>query len=86
MVEDLKKTCVQCVLAVAWADNEMNKVERDFLVGLIERAGFGSAARIALACDFGAHTLNVSFDAPPQPESNNKIRKIGSPGWHRQCS
>lgn len=45
--------------------------------------GFGSAARVALGCDLGAHTLNVSFDAPPNPDSSNKIRKIGSPGWHR---
>ncbi|MEC9400374.1 MAG: hypothetical protein VYE40_03410 [Myxococcota bacterium] len=60
MVEDLKKTCVQCVLAVAWADNEMNKVERDFLVGLIERAGFGSAAR---------EELMAWLDEPP-PEPN----------------
>jgi len=48
--------------------------------------GFGSAARVALGCDLGAHTLNVSFDAPPNPESNNKIRKIGSPGWHRNVA
>ena len=39
--------------------------------------GFGSAARVALACDRGAHTVNFSFDAEPQPQSNNKIRKIG---------
>ena len=45
MVEDLKKTCVQCVLAVAWSDDDLNKVERDFLVGLIERAGFSGDAR-----------------------------------------
>ena len=45
--------------------------------------GFGSAARIALACDHGADTINVSFDAAPNPESSNKIRKIGSPAWHR---
>ena len=45
MVEDLKKTCVHCVLAVAWADDDLNKVERDFLVGLIERTGLSSDAR-----------------------------------------
>lgn len=45
--------------------------------------GFGSAARVALACDHGAHTINLSFDAQPNPESSNKIRKIGSPAWHR---
>ena len=48
--------------------------------------GFGSAARIALACDHGAHTVNVSFDAPPNPESSNKIRKLGSPAWHRNLA
>ncbi len=48
MVEDLKKTCVQCVLAVAWSDDDLNKVERDFLVGLIERAGFSGDARAEL--------------------------------------
>ena len=48
--------------------------------------GFGSAARIALACDHGADTINVSFDAAPNPESSNKIRKIGSPAWHRNMT
>jgi enoyl-[acyl-carrier protein] reductase/trans-2-enoyl-CoA reductase (NAD+) len=45
--------------------------------------GFGSAARVVLGKGRGADTLNVSLDAEPNPESNNKIRKIGSPGWHR---
>ncbi len=45
--------------------------------------GFGSAARMVLGTCLGAHTLNVSFDAAPQPESSNKLRKIGSPGFHR---
>jgi enoyl-[acyl-carrier protein] reductase / trans-2-enoyl-CoA reductase (NAD+) len=48
--------------------------------------GFGSAARIALACDHDADTINVSFDAQPNPESSNKIRKIGSPAWHRNAA
>jgi enoyl-[acyl-carrier protein] reductase/trans-2-enoyl-CoA reductase (NAD+) len=48
--------------------------------------GFGSAARVALGCDLGAHTLSVSYDGQPNPESNNKIRKIGSPGWHRNAA
>jgi len=48
--------------------------------------GFGSAARVALAAGRGAHTLGVSFDAQPNPQSNNKIRKIGSPGWHRNVA
>lgn len=48
--------------------------------------GFGSAARVALGAVHGAHTLNVSLDAPPQPESKNKIRKIGSPGFHRNLA
>jgi len=45
--------------------------------------GFGSAARIAFGTRLGAHSLNLSFDPAPQPESGNKIRRIGSPGWHR---
>lgn len=45
--------------------------------------GFGSAARVVLGTCLGAHTLNVSYDAQPQPESSNKLRKIGSPGFHR---
>jgi enoyl-[acyl-carrier protein] reductase/trans-2-enoyl-CoA reductase (NAD+) len=44
--------------------------------------GFGSGARASLI-QRGAHTIDVSFDAAPNPESNNKIRKLGSPGWHR---
>jgi enoyl-[acyl-carrier protein] reductase/trans-2-enoyl-CoA reductase (NAD+) len=48
--------------------------------------GFGSAARIALACDHGADTINFSLDAAPNPESSNKIRKIGSPAWHRNVA
>jgi enoyl-[acyl-carrier protein] reductase/trans-2-enoyl-CoA reductase (NAD+) len=48
--------------------------------------GFGSAARVALGAGHGAHTLNVSLDAQPQPESTNKIRKIGSPGFHRNVA
>jgi len=48
--------------------------------------GFGSAARVVLAAGHGAHTLNLSFDAPPQPDSSNKQRKIGSPGHHRSLA
>ena len=48
--------------------------------------GFGSAARIALASRLGAHTINVSFDAQPNSESSNKIRVIGSPGFHRNLA
>src|SRR5690606_30591116 len=48
--------------------------------------GFGSAARVALACDHAADTINVSFDAEPNPESSNKIRKLGSPAWHRNAA
>ena len=48
--------------------------------------GFGSAARIALACDHACDTINVSFDAEPNQESSNKIRKIGSPAWHRNTA
>ncbi len=48
--------------------------------------GFGSAARAVLGAGFGAHTLNLSFDAAPQPDSSNKQRKIGSPGFHRSLA
>ena len=48
--------------------------------------GFGSAARIVLGAGRGAHTLNVSLDAEPNPASNNKVRKIGSPGFHRNLA
>jgi enoyl-[acyl-carrier protein] reductase / trans-2-enoyl-CoA reductase (NAD+) len=48
--------------------------------------GFGSAARAVLGAGFGAHTLNLSFDAGPQPDSSNKQRKIGSPGFHRSVA
>ena len=48
--------------------------------------GFGSAARVVLGAGFSAHTLNLSFDAPPQPDSSNKQRKIGSPGFHRSAA
>ncbi|CAN0544336.1 unnamed protein product, partial [Laminaria digitata] len=47
------------VLAVAWADDDLHKVERDFLVGLIERTGLGSQAREELS-----GWLEV---APPEP-------------------
>lgn len=45
--------------------------------------GFGSAARAVLGARHGAHTLNASLDATPQLESNNKVRQVGSPGFHR---
>jgi enoyl-[acyl-carrier protein] reductase/trans-2-enoyl-CoA reductase (NAD+) len=45
--------------------------------------GFGSAARIVLGLRRGANTLGVSYDGQPNPESSNKTRKLGSPGWHR---
>ncbi len=45
--------------------------------------GFGTAARLAAAATLGAHTLNLSFDAEPNLESGNKIRRIGSPAFHR---
>ncbi|MCB9750434.1 MAG: hypothetical protein H6713_10640 [Myxococcales bacterium] len=45
--------------------------------------GFGSAARVALGAAHGAHTLDVSYDAEPNLESRNKMRQLGSPGWHR---
>ncbi|TPV93600.1 MAG: hypothetical protein B7733_19630 [Myxococcales bacterium FL481] len=48
--------------------------------------GFGSAARLALGLDRGADTLSVSFDAAPDFSSRNKIRQIGSPGYHRNLA
>jgi enoyl-[acyl-carrier protein] reductase/trans-2-enoyl-CoA reductase (NAD+) len=48
--------------------------------------GFGSAARAVVGAGFGAHTLNISFDGEPQPDSSNKLRKIGSPGFHRSLA
>jgi enoyl-[acyl-carrier protein] reductase/trans-2-enoyl-CoA reductase (NAD+) len=48
--------------------------------------GFGSAARVVLGVAGGAHTLNVSLDAQPNAESSNKVRKIGSPGFHRNLA
>lgn len=48
--------------------------------------GFGSAARVVLGAREGAHTLGVSLDAQPNPDSSNKIRKIGSPGFHRNLA
>ena len=48
--------------------------------------GFGSAARVVLGAGLGAHTLNLSFDAAPQPDSSNKLRKVGSPGHHRSLA
>ncbi len=45
--------------------------------------GFGSAARIVLGATLGAHTLDVSYDAAPNLESRNKMRRVGSPGFHR---
>lgn len=48
--------------------------------------GFGSAARAVLGARRGAHTLNVSLDAQPALDSNNKVRQVGSPGFHRNLA
>jgi enoyl-[acyl-carrier protein] reductase/trans-2-enoyl-CoA reductase (NAD+) len=48
--------------------------------------GFGSAARVVLGAGRGAATLSVSLDAQPNRESSNKIRRIGSPGFHRNLA
>lgn len=48
--------------------------------------GFGSAARAVLGQGLGQDTINVSLDAEPNLESANKIRRIGSPGWHRNLA
>lgn len=76
------------MVARALADGAQPPPEDDTPLWLIVggSGGFGSAARIALAVDHGADTINVSFDAVPQPESSNKIRKIGSPAWHRNVA
>lgn len=47
--------------------------------------GFGSAARAVLGCR-GADTLNVSLDAQPNASSSNKMRQLGSVGFHRTKS
>jgi enoyl-[acyl-carrier protein] reductase/trans-2-enoyl-CoA reductase (NAD+) len=72
----------------ALADAPARAPESDAPLWLIVggSGGFGSAARIALACDHGADTINFSLDAAPNPESSNKIRKIGSPAWHRNVA
>lgn len=72
------------VRALADGKPEVGSGGRWLVVG--GSGGFGSAARVALGCDHGAHTVNVSFDQEPNPESNNKIRKIGSPGFHRNLA
>ncbi len=48
--------------------------------------GFGSAARLVLGIGRGADTINVSLDGQPNPDSSNKVRKIGSPGFHRNLA
>ena len=68
------------------ADGEPKRSEGGPWLVVGGSGGFGSAARVALACDRGVDTLNLSFDAPPNPESGNKIRKIGSPGFHRNLA
>lgn len=45
--------------------------------------GFGSAARAVLGARRGANTLNLSLDTRPNLESKNKVRQVGSPGFHR---
>lgn len=72
---------------VARACGEARQRERGGLWLIVGGSGgFGSAARIALACDHAVDTVNVSFDAEPNPESSNKIRKLGSPAWHRNAA
>lgn len=72
---------------VARACGEGQQSERGGLWLIVGGSGgFGSAARIALACDHACDTINVSFDAEPNPESSNKIRKLGSPAWHRNLA
>lgn len=67
------------------ADKPMSVSGQSWLV-VGGSGGFGSAARVVLGAARGADTLSLSLDAQPNPESNNKIRKIGSPGYHRNLS
>lgn len=48
--------------------------------------GFGSGARVVLGARRGANTLSLSLDRQPNAESANKIRKLGSPGFHRNLA
>ncbi|GEM_PF-544357 len=73
----------QCGRALSGRTPVVGQAGRWLLVG--GSGGFGSAARIALAAQ-GAHTLSVAFDAQPNPESTNKIRMLGSPGFHRNLA
>ena len=78
----------EAMVARACTDGPAGAIDGDAPLWLIVggSGGFGSAARIALACDHGADTINLSLDAAPNPESSNKIRKIGSPAWHRNVA
>jgi enoyl-[acyl-carrier protein] reductase/trans-2-enoyl-CoA reductase (NAD+) len=48
--------------------------------------GFGSAARVALASDFGADSISVSFHQPANPEHPDANKAIGSAAWHRDLA
>lgn len=48
--------------------------------------GFGTAARVALATDFGADTISLSFHLPPTPNHPDPAKAIGSAAWHRDVA
>lgn len=48
--------------------------------------GFGTAARVALATDFGADTISLSYHLPPKPDHSDPGKAIGSAAWHRDIA
>lgn len=48
--------------------------------------GFGTAARVALATDFGADSISLSYHLPPKPEHDDPTKAIGSAAWHRDVA
>jgi len=75
---------VQRVRPAAAAAPEPGAGGRWLVVG--GSGGFGSAARAVLGARRGAHTLNLSYDAAPNLDSKNKVRQVGSPGFHRSLA
>jgi enoyl-[acyl-carrier protein] reductase / trans-2-enoyl-CoA reductase (NAD+) len=60
-----------------------NSERAGFWVVVGGSGGYGSAARVALGALRGADTLNVAYDAAPDPEGPTESRQLGSAGWHR---
>lgn len=48
--------------------------------------GFGCAARVALATDFGADSISLSYHLPPSPEHPDRNKAVGSAAWHRDAA